>query len=622
MRHLNVTPADVTWKSGGAELAGVSATGAISNRSQSFTSACASDYSRSTAFVAPSNRTRDPAALDRHPSGRFASFPAGPATGSLAVRRVGPRFFEADLNDVGDGEKPPGFAGTLSYSPAVGRSRATAPPDAFSSSITSAMRRRALTKSITTIFSLRDAIQSAGDTAQISIRTGGHPMSNRNKNAGREPAATRPARRPSITSPTELAVHLGRELSASAVDGNGWTDLHYAAALDWLAMARALLAAGARLDARLRADRGPLGPALVSTLSGCGQDWFRLLRRNGATPLHIAAVANASEAVGVLLEGGADPDVADATSATPLHYAAAGHSGPAAAVLAARGADVSAATTKGVTPLHAAARRDAVPVVRVLLDHGADVRAQDVGGDTPLHRAASGDAASSAALLLDRGADTAARANDGVPPLHVAALKNAGRVAQVLLDHGADVGARVNDGVTPLHVAALKDAAGIVAALLSHRADLGAEDAAGQAPLHWAAMGDAAAAAAVLIDHGAHVHARGSDGSTPLHAAAFNNAAVAVRALLERGADIHARDAARLTPLHWAAAGDGGSAAEVLLACGAGIDVRSADGSTPLREAARRQAWRSASVLLAHGADPQALDHDDATRDTESETVH
>ena len=370
------------------------------------------------------------------------------------------------------------------------------------------MRRRALTKSIATILSLRDAIQSAGDTAQISTRTGGHPMSNRNKNAGREPAPTRPARRPSITSPTELAVHLGRELSASAVDGNGWTDLHYAAALDWLAMARALLAAGARLDARLRADRGPLGPALVSTLSGCGQDWFRLLRRNGATPLHIAAVANASEVVGVLLEGGADPDVADATSATPLHYAAAGHSGPAAAVLAARGADVSAATAKGVTPLHAAARRDAVPVVRVLLEHGADVGAQDIGGDTPLHRAASGDAASSAALLLDRGADTAARANDGVPPLHVAALKNAGRVAQVLLDHGADVGARVNDGVTPLHVAALKDAAGIVAALLSHRADLGAEDAAGQAPLHWAAMGDAAAAAAVLIDHGAHVHAR------------------------------------------------------------------------------------------------------------------
>ena len=53
------------------------------------------------------------------PAGR--SVPAGPATGSLAVRRVRPRFFEADLNDVGDAEKPPGFAGTLSSSPAVGR---------------------------------------------------------------------------------------------------------------------------------------------------------------------------------------------------------------------------------------------------------------------------------------------------------------------------------------------------------------------------------------------------------------------------------------------------------------------------------------------------------------------
>ena len=346
--------------------------------------------------------------------------------------------------------------GTLSSSAAVGRNRSTALPDALSDPITFAMRRRALTKSITTTFSLRDAIQSAGDIALISTRTGEHPMSSRNKNAGREPAPARAARGPSITSPAELAVHLGRELSASAVDDNGWTDLHYAAALDWPATVRALLAAGARLDARLRADRGALGPALVSTLSGCGQDWFRLLRRNGATPLHIAAVANASEAVGVLLEGGADPDVADATSATPLHYAAAGHSGPAAAVLAARGADVGAATAKGVTPLHAAARRDAVAVVRVLLDHGAEVGAQDRGGDTPLHRAASGDAASSAALLLDRGADTAARANDGVPPLHVAAQKNAGRVAQVLLDHGADVGARGKDGVTPLHVAALK----------------------------------------------------------------------------------------------------------------------------------------------------------------------
>ena len=40
----------------------------------------------------------------------------------------------------------------------------------------------------------------------------------------------------------------------------------------------------------------------------------------------------------VLLEGGADPDVAEATTARPLHYVAPGHGGRAAAVLAAHGA--------------------------------------------------------------------------------------------------------------------------------------------------------------------------------------------------------------------------------------------------------------------------------------------
>ena len=140
------------------------------------------------------------------------------------------------------------------------------------------------------------------------------------------------------------------------------------------------MAAGAPLDARLRTDGEPIGPGLLSTLSCCGQDRCSRFRRTGATPLHIAAAAAAGEVVADLLDGGAHPDVADATSATPLHYAAAGHSGSAAAVLAARGADVGAATAKGVTPLHAAARRDAVSVAGVLLDHGADVGAQNAGG--------------------------------------------------------------------------------------------------------------------------------------------------------------------------------------------------------------------------------------------------
>ena len=101
------------------------------------------------------------------------------------------------------------------------------------------------------------------------------------------------------------------------------------------ALARALLAAGAPVDAPLRTDGEALGPRLLSTLSS--QDRLRRLRRVGVTPLHIAAAVDAREVVAVLLEGGADPDVAEATTARPAHYAAAGHAGRAAAVFAAHG---------------------------------------------------------------------------------------------------------------------------------------------------------------------------------------------------------------------------------------------------------------------------------------------
>ena len=85
-----------------------------------------------------------------------------------------------------------------------------------------------------------------------------------NRNAGREAAPS--ASGLAITSPAALAAHLGRDLSASAVDDGGWTDLHYAAVFGWPAVARALLVDGAPVDARLKTDAEPLGPQVLDTL--------------------------------------------------------------------------------------------------------------------------------------------------------------------------------------------------------------------------------------------------------------------------------------------------------------------------------------------------------------------
>ena len=144
-----------------------------------------------------------------------------------------------------------------------------------------------------------------------------------------------------------------------AADENGWTDLHFAAALNAPDLARRLLAAGAPVDARLHVDGHPLSAPLRAVLAACGQDRFDAWRRTGCTPLHLAVLAEARDVVPVLLEGGADPDAVDTQSATPLHFAAHVGDPVIATALLAAGADADARSDKGVTPLHVAARRDA-----------------------------------------------------------------------------------------------------------------------------------------------------------------------------------------------------------------------------------------------------------------------
>lgn len=146
-----------------------------------------------------------------------------------------------------------------------------------------------------------------------------------------------------------LAVPSGAERAGSAADDDGWTDLHYAAVLNLPREVARLLRAGARVDARLRDDRVPLGSALKSALRLRGRDlagWTR----DGETPLHLAAWADAGEAVERLVAGGAALDARTSRHWTPLHYAAAGGASEAMRALIASGADPRARNSDGETP--------------------------------------------------------------------------------------------------------------------------------------------------------------------------------------------------------------------------------------------------------------------------------
>ncbi len=136
----------------------------------------------------------------------------------------------------------------------------------------------------------------------------------------------------------------------NAAQADGMTALHWAAMKDQVEIAQVLLYAG----------------ATVKTTTRLG----------GYTPVHLAARGGNEAVLGVLLEGGADPDGYSSTGVTPLHFAAEANDPAAVEVLLAHGADANAPDHFAArTPLMFAAVRSADAAVRALLEGGADASA-------------------------------------------------------------------------------------------------------------------------------------------------------------------------------------------------------------------------------------------------------
>jgi ankyrin repeat protein len=93
---------------------------------------------------------------------------------------------------------------------------------------------------------------------------------------------------------------------------------------------------------------------------------------DGSTALMRAALVGCAADVQVLLDRGADPNVADDTGATALMWAA--YDLDKTRLLLDHGANVNAETQSSMTPLMVAASGgDSFEIVQLLLAHGADV---------------------------------------------------------------------------------------------------------------------------------------------------------------------------------------------------------------------------------------------------------
>ena len=227
----------------------------------------------------------------------------------------------------------------------------------------------------------------------------------------------------------------------------------------------------------------------------------------GITPLHNAAEAGHVEAVGLLLNAGADVDAASDLGFTSLHIAASGGHLEIAKLLISKGVKVSAHSKEGSEPLHFAVESQSEEMILLLLDHGADVNAvaeNHPSKATPLATAVRLGEIDCIGLLIQHGANLNAKFFDmDASLLHYAAQTRQPKSMRALIKAGLDVDARDKAGQTPLITSANLGDVESAKVLISHGADVDTKTNSGYTPLMLASSTGQASMAKLLKESGA-----------------------------------------------------------------------------------------------------------------------
>ena len=299
----------------------------------------------------------------------------------------------------------------------------------------------------------------------------------------------------------------------------GETALMWAAAHDHAEVVHLLAKQGANLDTTSTVPQFPKARVDLATMVTTA------LPKGGMTAAMYAARQGAPAGVRALAEAGANLDATDPDGTTALNIAIVNTHYDVAALLLEKGANPNIADTAGMTPLYAAVDMQhqeplvnrplakpkgplsALDAIRVLLDRGADpnlalktplLMRQHNGGDpslgegaTPLMRAAKVSDVGLIRLLLDRGADPNRRLRNQSTALMIA-VSRTGRAAgpeqrtieaaRLLVARGADVNAVNDGGESALHIAVSRGD-GLVRALVESGARMDIRDAGGRTPL-------------------------------------------------------------------------------------------------------------------------------------------
>eukprot|EP01116_Phalansterium_solitarium_P001354 TRINITY_DN11155_c0_g1_i1.p1 TRINITY_DN11155_c0_g1~~TRINITY_DN11155_c0_g1_i1.p1 ORF type:complete len:702 (+),score=224.31 TRINITY_DN11155_c0_g1_i1:155-2260(+) len=179
----------------------------------------------------------------------------------------------------------------------------------------------------------------------------------------------------------EVLISRGAELDTN--DDEGYSPLIYAVWAGHDSFVKMMLARGALLSVpgskhgntalhvAAKRNKPEMLKLLLASAEGAGL--VDALNKDHWTPLHFAADKRNIACAEVLLEAGANPNMADRRGTCPLHLAANCPLAALTALLVRKGGNVNAVNSDGCTPLHLATQNGHDEVVYVLCSNGADV---------------------------------------------------------------------------------------------------------------------------------------------------------------------------------------------------------------------------------------------------------
>lgn len=328
----------------------------------------------------------------------------------------------------------------------------------------------------------------------------------------------------------------------------------------------------------------PNSYAVLTAIFDTDQAGLKAKDSNGCTPLHIAVTGYSSRVPGWLLEHNPSLLTAlDHEGRSALHYCV---SATSVKLMLDKGANLNLADKKGMTAMHYAAESGATQALHELLisnEAGADVKDHTLS--TPLHYAASRGSFEATNCLLALGATVDEQDQEGNTPLHLAVRNGRDDIAKLLVKYKNSVMfVKNHQGQVPCHIAILQGNSTAITLLAATAAE---RDGNWNSPLHLCALSRNAKWMRELLSFCSPLDASQANfvSQTPLHISAQVLAPDLALLLLQKGISAGQKDVQGNNALHFALKAPESPSqiqlCKILHAAGISLTERNGNGLTP-----------------------------------------